>query len=108
MPQILPEGITLTGPLNAGFADILTLEALGFVAGLSRRFERRRQELMQKREVRQAQFDAGALPDFLPETRAVRDGDWAISPVPRSRASFTASMRERLARPRRSAAGPRS
>ena len=82
MPQILPEGITLTGPLNAGFADILTLEALGFVAGLSRRFERRRQELMQKREVRQAQFDAGALPDFLPETRAVRDGDWAISPVP--------------------------
>ena len=82
MPQILPEGITLTGPLNAGFADILTLEALGFVAGLSRRFERRRQELMQKREVRQAQFDAGALPDFLPETRAVRDGDWTISPVP--------------------------
>jgi malate synthase len=82
MTQILPEGITLTTDVNAAYAEILTPEALGFVAGLSRRFERRRQELMQQRHVRQAAFDTGALPDFLPETRAVRDGDWTISPVP--------------------------
>ncbi|MBX3661741.1 MAG: malate synthase A [Burkholderiales bacterium] len=82
MDQPLPEGITLTPPLKAGYSEILTPEALGFVAGLSRRFERRRQELMQRRRDRQALFDTGVLPDFLPETRAVRDGDWTISPVP--------------------------
>ncbi len=82
MAPTLPEGITLTGTSAAGYASILTPEALAFVAGLSRQFETRRRELMQRRAARQAAFDRGVLPDFLPETKAIRDGDWTIGPVP--------------------------
>ncbi len=62
--------------------EILTEEALGFVAELERTFGPRRQELLQARAERQRRLDAGELPDFLPETREVRDSDWAIEPVP--------------------------
>ncbi|MBX3652522.1 MAG: malate synthase, partial [Burkholderiales bacterium] len=82
MAQPLPEGITLSGASSAEYAGILTPEALAFVAGLSRKFETRRRELMQRRSSRQAAFDAGSLPDFLPETKAIRDGDWTIGSVP--------------------------
>ena len=63
-------------------AEILTPEALAFVTGLERRFGGRRRELLHARAERQARLDAGELPDFLPETREVRDGDWRIAPVP--------------------------
>ena len=63
-------------------AEILTPEALAFVTGLERRFGARRRELLRARVERQARLDAGELPDFLPETREVRDGDWRIAPVP--------------------------
>lgn len=66
----------------AGADEILTEEALGFLAALHRRFEARRQALLATREVRQRGFDSGALPDFLPETAAIRDGDWSIAPIP--------------------------
>ncbi|MCW5576579.1 MAG: malate synthase A [Burkholderiales bacterium] len=82
MAQPLPEGITLTGASGAGYASILTPEALAFVAGLARQFEARRRKLMQQRVSRQAAFDAGVLPDFLPETKAVRDSAWTVAPVP--------------------------
>lgn len=82
MAQPLPEGITLSGATSAEFAGILTADALAFVAGLARKFETRRRELMQRRTVRQAAFDAGSLPDFLPETKAIRDGAWTIGPIP--------------------------
>jgi len=62
--------------------DILTPEALAFVAGLHRRFDGRRQELLAARAERQKSFDAGALPDFLPETAAIRSGDWRVAPIP--------------------------
>ena len=74
--------ITIGAPVNDAFADILTPEALAFVGMLARRFEPRRRELMARREQVQADIDAGRLPDFLPETRHVRDGDWAVAPVP--------------------------
>ncbi|MDP1674300.1 MAG: malate synthase A [Burkholderiales bacterium] len=82
MAQLLPEGITLNGATGTGYDSILTPEALAFVAGLARKFEMRRRELMQRRAGRQATFDAGSLPDFLPETKAIRDGAWTIGPVP--------------------------
>ncbi len=82
MAQLLPEGITLNGATGTGYESILTPEALAFVAGLARKFEMRRRELMQRRAGRQATFDAGSLPDFLPETKAIRDGAWTIGPVP--------------------------
>ncbi|WP_288481958.1 malate synthase A [uncultured Deinococcus sp.] len=78
----LPAGMQISAPVSAAQAEILTPEALAFVAELHRRFDSRRRELLAAREARQARLDAGELPDFLPETREVREGDWAISPLP--------------------------
>jgi len=62
--------------------NILTDDALAFVAGLQRRFGPRRAELLQARAERQRRLDAGELPDFLAETREIRESDWTIDPVP--------------------------
>lgn len=78
----LPAGVILTAPVQAAQAEILTPEALSFVAELHRRFDARRRELLARREERQAQLDAGELPDFLPETAHIRAGDWKIAPLP--------------------------
>jgi len=73
----------VSGRITGDFAQILTPEALDFVAALHRRFEPRRRELLAIRAARQKEFDAGALPDFLPETRQVREKVWSIAPQPR-------------------------
>ena len=78
----LPQGMEITGAIKPGYERILTPDALGFVAELARAFEPRRRQLMEWREHRQADLDAGALPDFLPETRDIREGDWTIRGVP--------------------------
>jgi malate synthase len=62
--------------------EVLTEEAIEFVAELERRFGPRRRELLRARAERQQRLDAGELPDVLTETREIRDGDWAIEPVP--------------------------
>jgi len=62
--------------------DILTPEALAFVASLHRRFDGRRQELLAARAERQKAYDSGALPDFLPGTASIRAGDWQVAPIP--------------------------
>ncbi|OYV29641.1 MAG: malate synthase A [Thiomonas sp. 20-64-9] len=77
-----PQGVTLTAPLQPGYERILTPQALAFVAALHRAIEPRRQALLAARAARTARLDAGERPDFLPETRAVRDGDWSIAPLP--------------------------
>ncbi len=61
---------------------ILSGAALTFVADLVERFAPRIEEALLARAERQKKFDAGELPDFLPETRAVREGDWKVSPLP--------------------------
>src|SRR5437016_4772694 len=71
-----------TIPISEEFAPILTPDALGFVAKLTRAFDGWREELLAKRAERQARIDAGELPDFLPETESVRQGDWTIAPIP--------------------------
>ena len=63
-------------------ADILTPEAQEFLAALHRRFNGRRLELLEARKVRQAEIDNGKLPDFLPETRQIRESDWTVAPIP--------------------------
>jgi malate synthase len=78
-----PEGIEIRGPITAEFAEILTPEAMDFVATLVRAFSGRRDELLQRREQRQAEIDAGKLPDFLPETEHFRKGSWVIDAIPR-------------------------
>ena len=69
-------------PVAGRSAEILTPEALAFVAALQREFRTERDRLLQARVERQAELDLGALPDFLPETREVREGDWRIAGVP--------------------------
>jgi len=77
------DGVKVFGPVSDEFRQILTPDALRFIGGLARRFEDRRQELLARRQTVQAAIDAGNRPDFLPETRHIRDGDWKIAPVPR-------------------------
>jgi malate synthase len=79
----LPSGITVRSGIPQRHAEILSSQALTFVAKLARKFEGRRRELLALRARRQADFDAGRLPDFLPETRAIREADWTVGPVPR-------------------------
>ena len=62
---------------------ILSDEALGFVALLHKEFNPRRRELLAAREERKQRLDAGELPDFLPETREIRESDWTVAPIPR-------------------------
>jgi malate synthase len=61
---------------------ILSEQALRFVGELHRNFEPTRQKLLERRKQRQAEFDRGVLPDFLPETESVRAGDWKAAPTP--------------------------
>ena len=74
--------LTITAPTPAGAEKVLTPEALAFVADLETRFGARRTSLLTARAIRQAQFDAGALPDFLSETKSIRGGDWRILGIP--------------------------
>lgn len=84
MPETIayPAGVQINAPVSPEFAEILTPEALEFVAALHRQFDSTRKALLKKREERQAAIDAGQMPDFLPETEHIRRGDWTIAPVP--------------------------
>jgi malate synthase len=83
MPFIaLPAGTELRAPVRPGYGRVLTADALAFVVELERRFGARRRELLEQRKDVQARIDAGWLPDFLPETRALRDREWRIGPIP--------------------------
>ncbi len=63
-------------------AEVLTPLALQLLASLHRRFNPRRLELLGMRARRQAEFDAGALPEFLAGSADVRAGEWRVAPVP--------------------------
>jgi malate synthase len=76
------DGIEITEPVTPEFAEILTPDAMHFVATLIRAFADRREELLQRRAQRQEELNAGKLPDFLPETEHIRNSDWTIAPVP--------------------------
>ncbi|PRH24818.1 malate synthase A [Burkholderia multivorans] len=81
-PITLPQGMAITGEIKPGYEAILTPDALELVASLHRAFEPRRQALLQARVERTKRLDAGERPDFLPETKAIRDGDWKVAPLP--------------------------
>src|SRR6266571_3350373 len=75
--------ISVLGRVNAEFAEILTGEALDFIANLHRHFEPRRQDLLARRAARQKEFDRGALPDFLSDTLEIREREWRVAPQPK-------------------------
>ncbi len=62
--------------------QILSDEALSFIERLHRQFQPTRRALLQRRADRQAEFDSGALPKFLPETESVRTGAWKVASTP--------------------------
>ncbi len=80
-PPPAAPGIELRKPPPEGCAEILGPAALDFLAALARRFEPVRRELLERRRARQREIDAGRLPDFLPETRDVRERDWTVAPI---------------------------
>jgi malate synthase len=63
--------------------SILTPEARAFLLKLAARFEPRRQELLARRRTVQREIDHGKSPHFLPETAAIRQGDWKVAPIPK-------------------------
>jgi len=79
----LPAGMEITGALRPEYGPILAPAALEFAAKLLRRFGSRREGLLAARALRQKEFDAGKLPDFLPGTKSVRDAEWKIADQPK-------------------------
>ena len=65
-----------------GAGAVLTPDALDLVAELHERFDSRRRELLNKRLDRQKDFDAGQLPDFREDTKAIRDAEWTVGTIP--------------------------
>jgi malate synthase len=82
MTELQQEGIDVLTTVDDRYAEIVTPEAIRFVAGLQRVFNARRRNLLVKRKKRQKSFDTGKLPGFLPETEAIRNGDWRVAPLP--------------------------
>ena len=72
----------ILGPLRGHEVEILTPGALALVAGLHRRFDPERRRLLAARQERQERLDAGERPDFLAETREIRESDWTVAPAP--------------------------
>ncbi|MCB0163065.1 MAG: malate synthase A [Anaerolineae bacterium] len=79
---VTPDGVQILGQVTPEYAEILTPDALALVAKLHRNFNSRRAELLARRAARQADIDAGILPDFLPETADIRNSDWTVAPIP--------------------------
>ena len=74
-------GIRVLIPPPSDCADILNPAALHWLGALARRFEPERQRLLARRRERQRELDAGRLPDFLPETKEIRDSAWTVAPI---------------------------
>jgi malate synthase len=83
IPAPKAQDVRVGGRITAEFSQILTEPALAFIANLHRQFESRRQELLARRAARQKEFDAGKRPDFLPDTKAIREGEWRIASQPK-------------------------
>jgi malate synthase len=74
--------IEVRAPVDGRSGDILTEEALAFVAGLHREFDPIREELLRRRAERQERLAAGEMPDFLPETKDIREDEWTVASAP--------------------------
>jgi malate synthase len=82
MPEMRKSNLEVSGPMQDGFDEILSAEALSFVAALAAEFSPRVEELLRSRVARQGRIDGGERPDFLSETTHIRDADWTVCEVP--------------------------
>jgi malate synthase len=76
-----PPGVHLLAH-GEGDGEVLTRDALAFVADLARTFTPRVDELLARRGERQRRYDAGERPRFLSETASIRSGEWTVAPIP--------------------------
>jgi len=84
MPHsIAVPGVELLAPVSESYAAVLTPEAIAFVADLHRAFNERRVALLDARHERQRRIEGGELPDFLKETKQIRDAEWTVAPLPK-------------------------
>jgi malate synthase len=73
--------VAIHGKVSEDARKILTPEATAFLALLHRTFNGTRKALLERRAIRQRELDRGILPDFLPETKHIRDNDaWTGAP----------------------------
>ncbi|EFN59875.1 hypothetical protein CHLNCDRAFT_49305 [Chlorella variabilis] len=70
----IPKGMDILAEMRPGYEEILSRDALTFLAGLARKYGPRVSELLERRRQQQARYDAGDKPGFLPETKHVRRG----------------------------------
>jgi len=82
LAALAKEGITINAPLHPEWTSVLTVEALKFVASLHTKFEPTRRELLANRTRLQAEISKGNFPDFLPETKKIRESEWTVAAIP--------------------------
>jgi malate synthase len=75
-------GVTILGAMKPGYDKVLTPQAIDFAVELEREFGAERRRLLARRCEIQRRLDAGWKPDFLPETKTIRDGNWRVAPIP--------------------------
>src|SRR5258708_16293405 len=81
-PSASLQGVEILAPAQQGQDRVLTPWALQFIVDLQRRFNPRRVELLAARAERQKRLDAGEKPDFLQETKGIRESEWTVAPIP--------------------------
>lgn len=74
--------VSISAPVSAEQEQILSDDALEFVVQLHRTFDGTRRHLLDQRRKRQEAIDAGEMPNFLPETEAIRNSTWTVAPIP--------------------------
>ena len=79
----ITEGVEFLAPLTERYKQVLTPEAVAFVVGLQRAFNARRKTLLAARRARQERLDSGERPDFLKETKHIRESEWTVAPLPK-------------------------
>ncbi len=82
--EVFPEvaGLSIAGPYRHAYERVLSEGAQRFLLELHRQFNRRRIALLAERGRRQQEIDRGVLPDFLPQTRHIRESAWTVAPLP--------------------------
>ncbi len=80
--RTLVDGVRILAPVPEAYATVLSPAAVSFVATLARRFDATRRELLARRQERQRELFDGRMPDFLPQTEAIRRAEWRVAPMP--------------------------
>ena len=81
-PDVDSHDLTIDPTHRQAYSDVLSEQALAFLAGLAKRFDGQRRELLEQRKARQQRFDSGELPDFDPATQSIREDDWQVASIP--------------------------